>query len=203
CGGWAASAHLNGAVIAQGSIKVDQNLKEVQHRDGGVVQAIGVRQGDRVEAGQTLFWLDDVQTKAELSIIRSQLGENLGRKARLIAERDNLAAITFPAEFARFSDEASQIIQGETRLFDGNRTNRESRKEQLEISIVQSGEEVKGLEARQVAKVEELRLVELERNKYLGLFQKGFIDGTKVYNINREWARLLGERGEIEASIAR
>ncbi|MGO4671212.1 HlyD family type I secretion periplasmic adaptor subunit, partial [Bosea sp. 2RAB26] len=46
CGGWAASAHLNGAVIAQGSIKVDQNLKEVQHRDGGVVQAIGVRQGD-------------------------------------------------------------------------------------------------------------------------------------------------------------
>ncbi len=59
----------------------NQNLKEVQHRDGGVVQAIGVRQGDRVEAGQTLFWLDDVQTKAELSIIRSQLGENLGRKA--------------------------------------------------------------------------------------------------------------------------
>ncbi|MGO4741780.1 HlyD family type I secretion periplasmic adaptor subunit, partial [Bosea sp. 2KB_26] len=203
CGGWAASAHLNGAVIAQGSVKVDQNLKEVQHRDGGIVQAIGVRQGDRVEAGQTLFWLDDVQTKAELSIIRSQLGENLGRKARLIAERDNLAAITFPAELARVSDEADQIIQGETRLFDGNRTNRESRKEQLEISIVQSGEEVKGLEARQVAKVEELRLVELERNKYLGLFQKGFIDGTKVYNINREWARLLGERGEIEASMAR
>ena len=112
-------------------------------------------------------------------------------------------AITFPAELAKISDEAAQIIQGETRLFDGNRTNRESRKEQLEISIVQSGEEVKGLEARQVAKVEELRLVELERNKYLGLFQKGFIDGTKVYNINREWARLLGERGEIEASIAR
>lgn len=203
CGGWAASAHLNGAVIAQGSVKVDQNLKEVQHRDGGIVQAIGVRQGDRVEAGQTLFWLDDVQTRAELSIIRSQLGENLGRKARLIAERDNLAAISFPAELAKVSDEAAQIIEGETRLFDGNRTNRESRKEQLEISIVQSGEEVKGLEARQVAKVEELRLVELERNKYLGLFQKGFIDGTKVYNINREWARLLGERGEIEASMAR
>ncbi|GAU85033.1 HlyD family type I secretion periplasmic adaptor subunit [Bosea sp. BIWAKO-01] len=203
CGGWAVSANLNGAVIAQGSVKVDQNLKEVQHRDGGIVQAIAVRQGDRVEAGQTLFWLDDVQTKAELSIIRSQLGENLGRKARLIAERDSLAAITFSAELAKVSDEADQIIQGETRLFDGNRTNRESRKEQLEISIVQSGEEVKGLEARKVAKVEELRLVELERNKYLGLFEKGFIDGTKVYNINREWARLLGERGEIEASMAR
>lgn len=203
CGGWAASANLNGAVIGQGAVKVDQNLKEVQHRDGGIIQSIAVRQGDRVAEGQTLFRLDDVQTRAELSIIRSQLGEHLGRRARLIAERDNLATISFPAELARISEEAAQIIQGETRLFDGNRTNRESRKEQLEISIVQSGEEIKGLEARRVAKVEELRLVELERAKFTGLFEKGLIDGTRVYNVNREWARLLGERGEIEAGVAR
>ncbi len=203
CGGWAATASLNGAIIGQGAVKVDQNLKEVQHRDGGIVQAIGVRQGDRVEAGQVLFRLDDVQMRAELSIIRSQLGENLGRRARLIAERDNLAAITFPAEIAQLSDQADQILQGETRLFDGNRSNRDSRKEQLEISIVQSGEEIKGLEARKTAKGEELRLVELERQKINGLFQKGLIDGTRVYTVNREWARLLGEHGEIEATLAR
>lgn len=203
CGGWAATAHLNGAVIAQGIVKVDQNLKEVQHRDGGIIQALAVRQGDSVSEGQMLFRLDDVQTKAELTIVRSQLAENLGRKLRLAAERDNLASIAFPPGLASLSDDAPHIIEGETRLFNGNRTNRESRKEQLEISIVQSGEEIKGLDARKVAKVEELRLVELERNKYLGLFEKGFIDGTKVYSINREWARLLGERGEIEATLAR
>ncbi|MFN3670796.1 MAG: HlyD family type I secretion periplasmic adaptor subunit, partial [Bosea sp. (in: a-proteobacteria)] len=203
CGGWAATASLNGAIIAQGAVKVDQNLKEVQHRDGGIIQAIAVRQGDSVRAGQVLFNLDDVQTRAELSIIRSQLAEHLGRRARLTAERDNLASVTYPAELAGLSDEAAQIMAGETRLFDGNKTNRDSRKEQLEIGIVQSGEEVKGLEARKVAKSEELRLVELERNKYLGLFEKGYIDGTKVFNINREWARLLGERGEIEATLAR
>lgn len=203
CGGWAATANLNGAIIAQGSVKVDQNLKEVQHRDGGIIQAIAVRQGDQVEAGKVLFRLDDVQMRAELSIIHSQLGENLGRKARLVAERDNLSVIDFPAELLRLSESAAQIIQGETRLFDGNRTNRESRKEQLEISIVQSGEEIKGLEARMTAKAEELRLVELERKKYTGLFDKGLIDGARVYSVNREWARLLGERGEIEASLAR
>lgn len=202
-GGWAATASLNGAIIAQGAVKVDQNLKEVQHRDGGIVQAIAVRQGDGVRAGQVLFQLDDVQTRAELSIIRSQLAEHLGRRARLVAERDNLPGVTYPAELATLSEDAAQIMAGETRLFDGNKTNRDSRKEQLEIGIVQSGEEVKGLEARKIAKSEELRLVELERNKYLGLFEKGYIDGTKVFNINREWARLLGERGEIEATLAR
>lgn len=203
CGGWAASAGLNGAVVTQGSVKIDQNLKEVQHRDGGIVQAISVRQGDHVEEGQILIRLDDVQTRAELSIIRSQLAENLGRQARLLAERDNLSSVTYAPEIAKLSDDGSRIIEGETRLFAGNKANRDSRKEQLEISIVQSGEEIRGLEARQTAKAEELRLVDLERNKYLGLYQKGFIDGVKVFNINREWARLLGERGEIEATLAR
>ncbi|MDU0340478.1 HlyD family type I secretion periplasmic adaptor subunit [Bosea rubneri] len=202
-GGWAASAGLNGAVVTQGAVKIDQNLKEVQHRDGGIVQAISVRQGDHVEEGQILIRLDDVQTRAELSIIRSQLAENLGRQARLLAERDNLSSMAYSPEIAKLSDEGSRIIEGETRLFAGNKANRDSRKEQLEISIVQSGEEIRGLEARQVAKAEELRLVDLERNKYLMLHQKGFIDGVKVFNINREWARLLGERGEIEATLAR
>jgi pyruvate/2-oxoglutarate dehydrogenase complex dihydrolipoamide acyltransferase (E2) component len=58
-------------VIAQGAVKVDQNVKEVQHRDGGTVQVIGVRQGDSVSEGQVLFRLDDVQIRTELSIIRS------------------------------------------------------------------------------------------------------------------------------------
>ena len=162
-----------------------------------------IRRTTKRGLSQVLFRLDNVQTRAELSIIRSQLAEHLGRGARLIAERDGLATIAFSPKMASFSEDPSEIIGGETRLFDGNRTNRESRKEQLEIGIVQLGEEVKGLESRQVAKSEELRLVEMERTKFLGLFQKGYIDGTKVFNINREWARLLGERGEIDAALAR
>ena len=91
CGGWAAIAKLEGAVVASGIVRVDQNLKEVQHRDGGIVKTLAIRQGDLVKEGQVLATLDDVQIKAELLIVRSQLGEALGRQARLIAERDNLA----------------------------------------------------------------------------------------------------------------
>ncbi|MGV2981682.1 HlyD family type I secretion periplasmic adaptor subunit [Camelimonas sp. ID_303_24] len=202
-GGWAISANLNGAVVGQGAVKVDQNLKEVQHRDGGIIRSIAIRQGDQVSEGQVLFRLDDVQTRAELSIIRAQLAENLARGARLAAERDGLASITYPPGLAAYTVEAPDIMKGETRLFNGNRTNRESRKEQLEIAIVQLGEEAKGLGSRRVAKTEELRLVELERNKFLGLFSKGYIDGSRVFNINREWTRLLGEQGEIESALAR
>ena len=97
-GGWAATMQLSGAVIAQGQIAVDQQIKAVQHRDGGIVSEIAVREGDQVKEGQVLLRLDDAQTRAELSIVRAQLLELSVRRARLLAERDLLAHIEFPGD---------------------------------------------------------------------------------------------------------
>src|SRR4051794_6616147 len=143
CGGWAALAKLEGAVVTAGSVKVDQNLKEVQHRDGGIIKTLMVKQGDLVKDGQILATLDDVQIKAELLIVKSQLAESLGRRARLIAERDGLTSIGFPNDIALLTAASDPIVQGEKRLFDGNKLARESQKEQLELGIVQTGEEIK------------------------------------------------------------
>jgi HlyD family type I secretion membrane fusion protein len=203
CGGWAALAKLEGAVVTAGSVKVDQNLKEVQHRDGGIIKTLAVRQGDLVKDGQILATLDDVQIKAELLIVKAQLAESLGRKARLIAERDNLPSISFAREIQSLTSAPEAIVHGETRLFDGNRLARESQKEQLELSIVQTGEEIKGMEARLSAKKEEIELVGAEREKLQMLFDKKIVDYTRVYSAHRDWARIPGEHGEITASIAR
>ena len=139
CGGWAATAHLDGAVVANGSVKVDRNLKAIQHRDGGIVKAISIREGDIVRKGQVLIALEDVQTRAELSIVRSQVSELTARRARLLAERDTLEQIPFPQEFAEAGPILEALINGETRLFDGNRTNRRSQTEQLEFQVKQLG----------------------------------------------------------------
>lgn len=203
-GGWAATAQLTGAVIAQGSVTVDQNLKSIQHRDGGIVSEIGVREGDFVDAGQVLIRLEDAQTKAELSIVHSQLVELAARKARLLAERDGLDGIEFPRQFANSDPQAAAVIvNGETRLFNGNRANRESQKKQLELGIEQIGEEIKGLEAQRGSKDDEISLLEVEHQKIKGLADKRLIEGTRVYTSERDKARLMGERGEIDAAIAR
>lgn len=203
CGGWAVASHLTGAIIASGSVKVDRNLKAIQHRDGGIVSSIDVREGDFVQAGQILLRLDDVQTRAELSIIRSQLVELIARRARLLAEREGAADITFPEGFADRAPEAFEIAASEARLFHGNRTARESQKEQLTLRVAQIEKETIGLEAQRIAKVDEIRLVEAENDKLKALFSKGLIPSVRIYDADRETARLLGSRGEIEASIAR
>jgi HlyD family secretion protein len=202
-GGWAATAMLTGAVIAPGSVTVDQNLKSIQHRDGGIVSAIAVRPGDRVRTGDVLFRLEDAQTRAELSIVRSQLVELTAKRARLLAERDGLAAIEFPATLDLGNPAVATIVQGEQRLFDGNRAERETRKQQLELGVEQIAREIVGLEAQRDSKRVEVELVANEHQRISSLAEQGLIENARVYGIGRERARLAGERGEIDAAIAR
>lgn len=201
-GGWAMTAELSGAVIAQGSVKVDRNLRVIQHRDGGIVSEIAVREGDRVAQGQVLLRLDDVQTRAELSIVRAQLAELAIRKARLIAERDGVEALDLPVLVGQ-DDHVRLILRGETRLLEGNIRNRKTQKEQLTLSIEQLEEEIRGLEAQRVSTKRESGLAEIEHTKIKGLADRQLVDGTRLYTSDRELARLSGEMGATEASIAR
>ncbi|WP_313193409.1 HlyD family type I secretion periplasmic adaptor subunit [Shinella zoogloeoides] len=202
-GGWAATMQLSGAVIAQGQIAVDQQIKAVQHRDGGIVSEIAVREGDQVKEGQVLLRLDDAQTRAELSIVRAQLLELSVRRARLLAERDLLAHIEFPGDLDIRHAETRLLVTGEQRLFEGNRLNRESRKQQLELGTVQVGKEIVGLEAQRSSKADEIALVEEQRAKLEKLTRQQLIERAPLYAANRDFARLQGEQGEIDAAIAR
>ena len=92
-GGWAATTQIAGALIAQGSVVVDLNVKKVQHPTGGVVGKLNVQDGDRVKAGDILVQLDDTITRANLAIVTKGLDELAARKARLEAERDGADAI--------------------------------------------------------------------------------------------------------------
>jgi multidrug efflux pump subunit AcrA (membrane-fusion protein) len=69
-GVWAGFAPLSGAVIAPGFVKVDMNRKVVQHQEGGIVKQILVRDGDRVQHGQTLMVLEDVRVDATIDLLK-------------------------------------------------------------------------------------------------------------------------------------
>jgi HlyD family type I secretion membrane fusion protein len=202
-GGWAATAEISGAVIAQGQIVVDQQIKSIQHRDGGIISEIAIREGDSVRAGQVVLRLDDTQTKAEISIVEAQLLELTARRARLLAERDLLKTIAFPESLDSALAEVQFLMTGESRVFHGNLSNRESRKQQLQLVVEQVGEEVTGLEAQRVSKRQEVALVEQHRARLENLVSKQLIEQSPLYAADRDIARLMGESGEIDAAIAR
>ncbi|WP_156633907.1 HlyD family type I secretion periplasmic adaptor subunit [Methylobacterium sp. Leaf113] len=202
-GGWAATTDLNGAILASGAVTVDQNAKAVQHRDGGVVGAILVRDGQVVTAGQVLIRIDDAQTRAELAIVRGQLGELSAKKARLLAERDGLREIAIPASLSDGDAEMRAILDGESRLFRGNLASRDSQRQQLELQIGQVAEEIAGLVKQKEAKRDELAILTSEHGKLQGLVDKHLFESSKFLPISRDRHRLTGEQGSLEASIAR
>src|SRR5665213_1413563 len=97
-GGWAGTMTLSGALIAQGSVVVDSNVKKVQHPTGGIVGQLNVRDGDYVKAGDILVRLDETVLRANLAIVTKGLNDFAARKARLEAERDGADSITFPPD---------------------------------------------------------------------------------------------------------
>lgn len=203
--GWAATAELSGAVVAPGQIVVEGNDKKVQHPTGGVVSEILVREGDVVEAGQVVMRLDDTVTRATLGVVRSQIDELIARQARLLAERDGAGTIEHVEELSsrRSEKTVATAIQGELRLFESRRGARAGQRSQLHERVGQSRQEIVGLMGQQEAKEQEIAIISEELVGVTALWAKNLVQISRLTTLQRDQARLKGERGQLIAAIAR
>jgi HlyD family secretion protein len=203
-GGWASTAEISGALIAPGSIVVESNVKKVQHPTGGVVGEVLARDGDLVKAGDVVVRLDDTVTKASLAIVVKTLDGLMARGARLQAEQQGLDKITFPkALLDRAGDpEVRNIIASENKLFEVRTNGRIGQKAQLHERITQLNEEIAGLTAQETAKDQEIALVEKELVGVRDLYDKHLVQMSRLTTLERDAARLNGERAQYIASRA-
>ena len=203
-GGWASTAELSGALIAQGSLVVDSNIKKVQHPTGGVVGEVRVHDGDHVKAGDILIRLDETVTRANLAIVTKGLNEFYARKARLGAERDGADTVPMPRELADQAGDpdVKAAMDSERKLFELRRSARLGQKDQLSQRVQQLQQQITGLTAQQDAKAKEVDLIEKELTGVRDLFQKNLVPLTRLTSLEREEAQLQGERGQLVASAA-
>ena len=203
-GSWAVMSRLSGAIIASGQIEVDQNRQVVQHPDGGVVAEILVDEGELVVLGAPLLRLDDTNLKTELTIVESQLFELMARRGRLEAERDGLTNLTFDPILveAAQNSEVADLMDGQARLFEARLTSLESETEQLSKRVSQVESQITGMQAQQSAIETQLGLVTQELASQQDLFTRGLTQITRVLELQRQEAGLVGESGELTASKA-
>jgi HlyD family secretion protein len=203
-GGWASTQQISGALIAPGQIVVESNVKKVQHPTGGVVGELRARDGDVVKTGDIVVRLDDTVAKANLAIVTKNLDAALARAARLEAEQRGLDNIKFPAQLIdRASDpDVAAVIASESKLFDVRVTGRAGQKAQLSERIRQLKEEIEGLSAQERAKEQEIALVQQELSGVRDLYEKRLVQISRLTTLERDAARLNGERAQYVASRA-
>jgi HlyD family secretion protein len=198
-GGWAATVQIAGAVIAPATIIAETNSKRVQHKDGGIVRRILVRDGERVTAGQVLIILDDTETKAELGIVDSLLVEELAKKGRLEAQRDDADVITLDDELVRRRSDPkiAKVIEGQEKLFRARIAAVKGKIAQLSEQVGQVAEQIEGITAQIESKQQQIELIKKELKDLQGLLDKGLTPQSRVLAMQREQARLVGEQGEL------
>jgi HlyD family secretion protein len=203
-GGWMALVPLSGAVVVPGNLVVQSNVKTIQHPTGGVVAQIPVHNGMRVNAGDLLLRLDSTQAQASLQVVSKQLDEVRAKGARLVAERDGLPRPAIPPEMSsRLEDNGVKtLLASEASLFRARVTARESQRELLKSKVSQLGEEIVGLEAQVASKAKQLDLITGELTGVQELFDKRLVPIARLTSLQRESARIEGERGQLISTIA-
>lgn len=196
-GGWAAQAKLSGAVIAQGQVAVSQQVQVIQHRDGGIVSEILVRNGDAVRKGEVLFRLEETQTRVELAIVRGQLRQFLAMAGRLAAEREDADRLDFAGK-----DIPEMLVRSETKLFEENRGMLINQKEQLRLQVLQLEQQVHGYQAQIRSNEREKNVIDEELKKTGHLLDRGLVQVSLHRDLQRQQARNEGAKGELMAKIA-
>lgn len=205
--GWAALAPLDAGAYAQGQIAISGNRQAVQHREGGVVSALLVAEGDTVRRGQVLLQLSSGELKATERGVASQVYALIAQRARLIAERDRLRAIPTPVEFANLPPEDAELARESLRIqqlqFGARRTGRSTETGVLGQRVAQLNEQIAGYEGQIAANIEQQRLIQEELTGMRSLAEKGYAPLTRVRALERTAAQLDGELGSLRAQIAR
>jgi HlyD family secretion protein len=209
-GGWAAVAPMSRAVVANGTVVVEESRKVIQHLEGGVVAGVAVAEGQRVEKGDVLVRLSPVQAQANLEIIRGQLYTEQALAARLVAEIRQQPQIEFPIEMELRSE--SSVVSGAMRDQEAQFRERAAslglQRRLLEARIEQLNAEIAGLAAdrasatRQLASLNE-ELVGLRELKVKGLATLNRLAATERERIRFEGmlARNVADNARLAASI--
>lgn len=120
-GVWSGLAPLDSSSHAQGFVVVASKKQVIQHREGGIIEAIYVKEGEHVQAGQPLIKLSDKTTKAhlessiaqknaydkQLALIQSQLKSMTSLYEKGFIQKDKL--INLQAQEAQIIGHISEI----------------------------------------------------------------------------------------------
>ena len=204
-GVWGLFAPLSGAIIAPGFVKVDMNRKVVQHQEGGMVKEVRVRDGERVQRGQTLLVLEDLRVDAALEMLRQQLDSERAKTSRLESERALLPGVHLPADLdsRRTDPKVAELIEREAALFRARRQALESQIAVLRRQIVETEAEARALNDQIRAEERAIRLQKEELALNEKLVRENFVQRTRILALERALAEYEARNGEHRAELSK
>ncbi|MGZ8971888.1 HlyD family type I secretion periplasmic adaptor subunit [Methylomagnum sp.] len=200
---WGSFVPINGAIIAEGVVRIDTKRKTVQHLEGGVVKEILVHEGDFVTAGQPLVVIEDSDVRSLLNIFNSQLSMYLAREARLLAEKKFADAIEFPKELVESKDaKVQEMLRNEQILFIAKKKRLNEEIAAIRTQIVHVKQQEASINLEMEAANETIRYKEERVKAGETLSAKQFIQKNEFLLLKEGLAEKRESLGQLKAQLA-
>jgi HlyD family type I secretion membrane fusion protein len=190
-------------VVGTGALAVHGNTKTVQHKEGGIVAALFVQDGDRVQRDQVLIRLEDTQVLAMLHVHQAELAGDQALIARDMAEISGATAINFPPELNEQDTVARSVMAREQVVFKNHRTLLDEQLRVIDERIAQSRQQSVGAAAQHDASMKGLAFGSQQLQALSTLQREGLAGRNAVLELSRAIESLRGETGQLQSDIAR
>ncbi|MFJ5335933.1 HlyD family type I secretion periplasmic adaptor subunit [Pectobacterium brasiliense] len=202
---WALFAPLDKGVMVNGSVVISGNRKVVQHNQGGIVDKIQVKDGDRVEAGQILLTLNEVDARSASEGLDGQYLQLVAREGRLLAEQQRLSDMVMTPRLQPLAEKPEMHVI--TAL---QRDLLRSRQQSLKLEAEGMRTSIAGMEAslsaqRQVmsSKQKQRETLEQQLQGLRSLAAENYVPRNKMLENERLLAQLNGDIAQLAGDINR
>ena len=203
--GWAAVTRLDAAALAPGRLVVSGQRQTIQHREGGVVGAILIKEGSRVERGQVLIRLAGADVRAQERALSARAIGLLAQRARLTAEQAGRPTVVPPPEFAQLAPEdraaAAEALRIQQQQLRARAAVLSAQRGALGRRTAQANSSGQGFRRQVSAVDEQIRLIDEELNGMREAAEKGFVAKNRLRALERARADLEGQRGQYASTI--
>lgn len=194
--GWAAVTELKETTKASGEVVPTGSVLAIQHLEGGIIARIFVREGDIVNAGDTLVRLNPTAARA-------QLEETEARAASLEIRRERLLAFAegrdpdFSAAPARFSE----LVDGERAILRQQFDALDQEASVLEAQARQRRSELAVLGSQVVKLSDRIRNLRTQKDMRERLAEKGLVSKLVFLQTLEQYQTAVGELAEIRGKM--
>jgi adhesin transport system membrane fusion protein len=194
---WAYFARLDEVVIASGVVAPQEQIKVIQHLEGGILDNIYVHEGDFVKRGQTLLKLtlgigriSREEKQAELDALRLT-------RLRLLAQLNNEQPI-FPETLVKLYPD---IISAENLAYDSLKRKQVASVKAAQARIEQKKLEISELKAKLSAAYREIGTLKEQFEISTELLDKGLTSKLEHLQLRSSLERLRGDISVLKQTI--
>ena len=201
---WSVYFPFQGAIIASGVVKVSGERKMVQHLEGGIIQTIFVKEGDKVAEGDVLIELKSSQVSSNVDLLQGRLLAKQAEAARLRAEAGMKSKITWPPELNDLKNnrEIAKIITTEQNIFDSRRSDIQGKVKLYNSQIKQLGNRIDGAKEERKSQTEIIGNLEEDLKSKRPLVKEKYMGKTNILELERSLSEYKGRKGKINQDIA-